>query len=128
VTEPARANRRSGNPSVRAAAVGDDVVTPLEKEAAEDTGPITFEYAGDTWQLIDDFKPLRFQRIAESGRIAEALDYALGEDQYLDLEDVITSVAEVEKVAQVINEALVPGQGNSRASRRSSNRNRPARR
>lgn len=125
----AAASRRSGNPAVRAA--DDEVVTPLEAEAAS-SGLITFEFAGVTWEVAESFRPLRFQRLMERQLLSEALSQALGEDQYEDLEDTIESLDEVREACEALAEALVPGStdapGNLRASRRSSARKRPARR
>jgi replication initiation and membrane attachment protein DnaB len=102
-------------------------VTPIEKEAADE--PITFEFKGETWEVQDGFRPLRFQRLAERNLLSEALEQALGEDQYLDLEDMIESMTEVQEACEALSKALTPGDsGNSRASRRSSARKRPARR
>lgn len=123
MTDAARA-RRSGNPAVRAAVEDEDNVTQLEQEA--DGGALTFEFAGETWSLVDGFKPLRYQRISETAPAA-GLAYALGDEQYEELEDLIVDVDEIQAVSKAISD-LLGGQGNSRASRRSSARQRPARR
>jgi hypothetical protein len=102
-------------------------VTPLEKEATNE--PFSFEFAGETWELIEDFNLLDFQEFLEDQKIIAAFKYALGDD-YPAFKDLAGGSAEA---LQEATEALVKsvglgGPGESRASRRSSARKRPARR
>lgn len=102
-------------------------VTPLEKEASKE--PFAFEFGGETWELIEDFNLLDFQEFLEAQRIIAAFRYALGDD-YDAFKDLAGGSAEA---LQEATEALVQsvglgGPGESRASRRSSARKRPARR
>lgn len=102
-------------------------VTPIEKEAADEG--FSFEFAGATWYLVEDFNILDFQEFMETQRFIGGLRYALG-DEY----DSFKAMAGVDVASmQDAIEALVAsvglgGPGESRASRRSSARRRPARR
>lgn len=102
-------------------------VTPIEKEAADEG--FSFEFAGETWELVEDFNILDFQEFMESQRFIGGLRYALG-DQYDDFKKVagtdVTSMQDA--VEALVNAVGLGGPGESRASRRSSARRRPARR
>ena len=94
-------------------------VEPIQPAEPE---PRTFEFAGDTWTIDPDMKPLRFQRFMERGQVTEALEHALGTAQYNDIEDIcgLDDLNELsEHVAKAIGGKSV---GESRASRRSSQR------
>lgn len=104
-----------------------DNVTPLEAEAANE--PYSFEFAGDTWELIEDFNILDFQELLEGQRIIAAFRYALGDD-YDAFKAVAGGSAEaLQEATQALVDSVGLGTpGNSRASRRSSAKKRPARR
>jgi hypothetical protein len=102
-------------------------VTPLEAEAKDE--PYHFEFAGERWDLVEDFNILDFQELLEAQRIVAAFRYALGAD-YDAFKDLAGASADAMRDA---TEALVNGvglgdSGESRASRRSSARQRPRRR
>lgn len=110
---------RSGNPARRAAGDDDDNVTPLETEAAG--GPVSFTFDGQDWELVDGFKLLRFQRMCEQQQLTYALEYALGEEQYAEIEELIETPQQMFDMANAVAAAMgVDDLGESRASRRSS--------
>lgn len=104
-----------------------DNVTPLEAEAADDG--YSFEFAGETWDLIEDFNILDFQEQLEAQRVVAAFRYALG-DQYDDFKKLAGGdVDSFRKATEALVDAVGLGDpGNSRASRRSSARQRSKRR
>lgn len=115
---------RSGNPAVRALAASDE---PLEHEAADE--PYSFEFGGETWELIDDFNILEMTEYLEANRPVGGLRYALG-DQYDDFKKACGRDVESmnEAIDALVNAVGLGTPGNSRASRRSSAKRRPARR
>jgi hypothetical protein len=104
-----------------------DNVTPLEAEAADEG--YSFEFADETWDLIEDFNILDFQEQLEAQRVVAAFRYALG-DQYDDFKNVAGGdVDSFKKATEALVDAVGLGDpGNSRASRRSSARQRSKRR
>jgi hypothetical protein len=102
-------------------------VTPIEKEAANE--PYSFEFADERWELVEHFNLLDFQELLEDQKIIGAFKYALGEDYDAFKEVAGGSASALQEATEALVQAVgLGGPGESRASRRSSARKRPARR